>query len=73
MSGAQDKKATARRNLLKALVAGGGAFAMGKTVPQSWVKPMVKSVVLPAHAQTSPVIQNTTSRTLLSSPFDNIG
>lgn len=60
MSGGQGKKGTARRNLLKALVAGSGAFAMGKKVPESWVKPLVKSVALPAHAQTSPA----------SGPFD---
>lgn len=45
----------ARRRLLKSLVAGGGAVAMGKTLPESWTRPMVEAVVLPAHAQTSPV------------------
>jgi hypothetical protein len=37
-----------RRNLLKAITAGGAAAAM---VPAEWSKPLVKATVLPAHAQ----------------------
>ena len=37
-----------RRNLLKAITAGGAAAAV---VPAEWAKPLVKSTILPAHAQ----------------------
>ena len=43
-----------RRRLHKALVASTGAVVLGKTLPESWIKPVVDSVVLPAHAGTSP-------------------
>jgi hypothetical protein len=42
-----------RRRLLKALAAGGGAFAGAALLPGQWVKPVVEVGVLPAHAQTS--------------------
>lgn len=41
-----------RRNILKAIGAGGAVVA-GKSLPRSWRKPIVDSVVLPVHAQTS--------------------
>jgi len=41
---------TSRRRLLTALGIGGSAAFL----PQGWQKPVVKSLVLPAHAQTSP-------------------
>ena len=44
-----DEKVTqSRRNLLKAITAGGAAAAV---VPAEWAKPLVKATVLPAHAQ----------------------
>ena len=43
-----------RRKLLKAVAAAGGAVVAGKTLPETWSRPAVESVVLPAHAQTSP-------------------
>jgi hypothetical protein len=42
-----------RRKILKSIAAGGGAFIAGKSLPSTWIKPVVDSVVLPAHAQTS--------------------
>jgi hypothetical protein len=42
-----------RRNLLKSIAAGSGAVIAGKSLPESWSKPVVDSVMLPAHAQTS--------------------
>lgn len=49
-----DKKSSvSRRNLLKSIAAGSGAIVAGKTLPESWSKPVVDSVMLPAHAQTS--------------------
>ncbi len=42
-----------RRKLLKSLSVTTGAIVAGKSLPESWVKPVVDSVVLPAHAATS--------------------
>ena len=51
-----DKKSSeSRRKLLKSIAAGSGAVVAGKTLPDSWSKPVVDSVMLPAHAATSPV------------------
>ncbi|MFW2438968.1 MAG: hypothetical protein ACN4GR_06310 [Arenicellales bacterium] len=44
-----------RRKLLKSIAAGSGAIVAGKSLPESWSKPVVDSVILPAHAQTSQV------------------
>ncbi len=41
----------ARRDVLKALAAGGGALAAAAFLPQRWTKPAVNAGVLPAHAQ----------------------
>ena len=50
-----DKKSSdSRRKLLKSIAAGSGAIVAGKSLPESWSKPVVDSVMLPAHAQTSP-------------------
>ncbi|MCK5360157.1 MAG: hypothetical protein KAJ95_05990 [Gammaproteobacteria bacterium] len=42
-----------RRKMLKSMAAGSGAVIAGKSVPDQWAKPMVDSVLLPVHAQTS--------------------
>ena len=44
-----------RRRLLQVLVAG-GVVVTAKSVPNSWSRPVVKAVMLPAHAQTSLII-----------------
>lgn len=50
-----DKKSNEnRRNLLKSIAAGSGVIVAGKSLPESWSRPVVDSVMLPAHAQTSP-------------------
>jgi hypothetical protein len=46
-------KQKARRRLLKSLAAGSGAIVAGKSLPENWGRPVVDSVMLPAHAQTS--------------------
>ncbi len=46
-----EKQRPARRKLLKSIAIGGGAAALGKTLPEQWSKPMVDSVLVPAHAQ----------------------
>lgn len=43
----------ARRKLLKSIAAGSGAIVAGKTLPDSWSRPVVDTVILPVHAQTS--------------------
>jgi hypothetical protein len=49
-----DKKSNeSRRKLLKSIAAGGGAVVAGKSLPESWSRPVVDSVMLPAHAVTS--------------------
>jgi hypothetical protein len=45
-----------RRKLLKSIAAGSGAIVAGKSLPESWSRPVVDSVLLPAHAQTSATI-----------------
>ena len=51
----KDKKSSeSRRKLLKSIAAGSGAIVAGKNLPESWSRPVVDSVMLPAHAQTSP-------------------
>ncbi|MDZ7842411.1 MAG: hypothetical protein U5R46_16555 [Gammaproteobacteria bacterium] len=42
-----------RRRLIKALASGGGIVATGSLLPTSWRTPVIDSVVLPGHAQTS--------------------
>jgi len=42
-----------RRKLLKSIAAGSGAVIAGKNLPESWTRPVVDAVLLPAHAQTS--------------------
>ena len=50
-----DKKSNeSRRKLLKSIAAGSGAIVAGKSLPEKWSRPVVDSVLLPAHAQTSP-------------------
>ena len=50
-----DKKSSeSRRKLLKSIAAGSGAVVAGKSLPESWARPVVDSVMLPAHAATSP-------------------
>ena len=39
--------------MLKTIAAGSGAIVAGKSLPESWSKPIVDAVVLPAHAETT--------------------
>ena len=48
-----DDKQGSRRKLLKSVAVGGGAVAAGKMLPEQWARPVVDSVMLPSHAQTS--------------------
>lgn len=42
-----------RRKLLRTLAAGSGVVLTGTSLPDKWSRPVVDSVVLPAHAQTT--------------------
>lgn len=42
-----------RRRLLKSLTLGSGALLAGRSLPDRWARPVVDSVMLPAHAQLS--------------------
>ena len=46
----------ARRKILKSVAVGGGALAAGKSLPGEWTKPVLSSVMIPAHAQTSEIV-----------------
>ncbi len=47
-----EKKIT-RRDALKAIIAGSSGIVAAGFVPEKWLKPVVKSGVLPVHAQAS--------------------
>ena len=44
-----------RRKLLQSIAAGSGAVVAGKSIPETWSKPVIDSIVLPAHATTTDV------------------
>ncbi len=46
-----------RRSTLKSLLLGGGALTLG-SLPNQWVKPVVDTVALPAHAETTTPARN---------------
>lgn len=47
------RKSNTRRKALKSIVAGSSAVAASSMLPEKWTKPVIDSVALPAHAQTS--------------------
>jgi hypothetical protein len=46
-------KYVSRREMLKALLAAGGGLTAAAFLPARWIKPVVESGILPAHAATS--------------------
>ncbi len=48
------KKTISRRQLLKTLIAAGGAISASTLLPGEWAEPVVEIGVLPVHAQVSP-------------------
>ena len=64
-----DKKSSeSRRKLLKSIAAGSGAIVAGKSLPDKWTAPVVDTVMLPAHAQTSPAPTTTAAPTTTVEP-----
>ena len=51
-----------RRPLLKAIGAGIGGGAALSLLPKSWTRPVVHSVIVPAHAAASPAVTTTTTK-----------
>ena len=63
----------ARRTVVKTMLAGGVLASSAKILPESWVRPVSESVMLPAHAQTSAAtfmvtVQNMTAGQPFSPP-----
>ena len=54
-----------RRNILKSMAIGSGAVASAKAVPEQWTKPVLNSLILPAHGQTSPLCEFNASAEVL--------
>ena len=63
MDGGQER---GRRHILKILTVGGVATAL--VMPASWTTPLVKSVIVPAHAQASPQGEPTTTSAPTTTP-----
>ena len=63
-----NKSSESRRKLLKSLAASSGAIVVGKSLPESWSRPIVDSVLLPAHALTS----NCTTELKLQDHFKSV-
>ena len=49
----QDTENPTRRKLIKSAVAGGVVVTAAELMPTNWTKPVIQSVVLPAHATTT--------------------
>lgn len=47
-----------RRKLLRSIATGGTVIVAGKSIPETWTKPIVNSVLLPTHASTSDDVGN---------------
>ena len=52
-----------KRNLLKSAGRGSGLLLGGAAIPESWRKPMVEAVLLPAHAATTDTVDPPTTTT----------
>ncbi len=46
-----------RRGALRKLLAGGGLVIGAESIPGAWKKPVVETVILPAHAQTTSAVE----------------
>ena len=46
-----------KREILKSIAVGSGAILVGKSLPEGWMRPIVDSVILPSHANTTDDIE----------------
>ena len=51
-----NKAENSRRDAMKKILLGSGAVAAAKSGSDAWQKPAIDSIILPAHAQTSPPV-----------------
>lgn len=59
MSNPDNQVRISRRHLLKLIAAAGGGLGASLILPSKWVKPVMRTGVLPVHAQTSQVAKAT--------------
>lgn len=62
------QRSNKRRKMLGMIAAGGGVLASQSHLPQTWSRPVVESVVLPAHAAGSPTGSTTGTTTGTTAP-----
>lgn len=55
-----------RRKTMRRILAGGGLIAGSQALPEKWAKPVIDSVILPAHAAASPGVTTTTGPTTVA-------
>jgi hypothetical protein len=66
---ALEQKTISRRQLLKTLIAAGGAVTASTLLPGEWARPVVEVGVLPAHAQASAISTATPTPTVAPTPI----
>ena len=57
----QENLSQSKRKILTSIGVTSGVVGASALVPSTWVKPAVNSVILPAHAQSTPDMMMTTS------------
>lgn len=55
-----------RRKIVQSVIVGSGTLIAGYTSPHNWTKPIVDSVLLPVHAQTSQITPPVTTQTFFT-------
>ena len=58
----QENLSQSKRKILTSIGVTSGVVGATALVPSTWVKPAVNSVILPAHAQSTPMDMDTTGR-----------
>ena len=70
-SGGSSTMTVDRRRILQIALGGGSLSPL--VLPERWVKPVVKSVIVPAHAAASPATTTTTTTTPAPSTSPYVG